>query len=109
MISLVDQSASVTVSLGEKVTVRIEESLSDGLLWSYPRINGDGLSLHTSRSLTDEDSRIEYREFVFTTHSVGRNWISSSLKQAGISQGVKQLEMIVDVHDSNQTSEERSR
>ena len=97
MISLADQSASVTVNLGEKVTIRVEESLSSGLLWSQPLIDGDGVTLQTSRSLTDDDTRIEYREFVFQTHRSGRNRISSSLKQAGIEKGVKKLYMVVDV------------
>lgn len=71
VISLVDQSGSIAVRLGEKVTVRIEESLDNGLMWSYLLIDGDGLTRQASRSMTDDETRIEYRKFVLQTHRTG--------------------------------------
>ena len=72
MISLEDQVASVSVTLGERVTVRVEESAADGLLWSSPKIEGDGLQLVRSTALGEDVNRVQYREFVFTTHKPGR-------------------------------------
>ncbi|MFT7221413.1 MAG: putative secreted protein [Candidatus Azotimanducaceae bacterium] len=97
LISLLDQEASVTITLGEKVTVRIEESAVHGFLWSPPRIKGDGLSLDGSRSLRINDPQVEYREFVFRAHHSGRNLVSASLRQAGLEEGIKNFSMIVDV------------
>lgn len=104
MISLLDQATSVTVTLGEKVTVRIEESAVHGLLWSPPRIKGEGLSLDGSRSLRISDPEVEYREFVFRAHQSGRNLVSASLRQAGLEEGIKNFSMIVDVLEPAQLS-----
>ena len=119
MISLIDQAASVTVTVGEKVTIRVQESATHGFIWSSPMIHGNGLSLDASRSLTvrepdvdgfeiNQDPRdqsgpshgsIEYREFVFRTHHCGRHFVSASLRQAGLEEGIKNFSMIVDVRE----------
>ena len=103
MISLLDHATSVTVKVGEKVTIRIEESAVDGLLWSAPQILGNGVSLDASRSLTIEDSNVEYREFVFRTHQSGQNLVSTSLRQAGLEEGIKNFSMVVNVREARES------
>ncbi len=90
---------SVSLSIGEKVTVRIEEQLGYGLIWSAPGIDGRGLTLTGTRSIKPDAKDFEYREFVFTSHETGRNFVSASLNHAGFSRSVKEFFMIVDVLD----------
>ena len=97
MISLEDQTTSVAVALGERVTVRVEESAAQGLLWGSPRITGSGLQLVRSTSLGEDRNQVGYREFVFSTHKAGRNLVTVVLKQVGMEVGIKTLCVVVDV------------
>jgi hypothetical protein len=97
VISLSDSIMGVSVSIGEKVTIRIEEQLKHGLIWSAPGIDGQGLTLTGTRSIKPDANDAEYREFVFTTHQAGRNFVTASLNQSGLSRSVKEFFMIVDV------------
>lgn len=83
-------------------------------------IEGNGLSLDASRSMTIdgpdpialqkegvtqnicsnfETASVQYREFVFGTHHSGRHLVSTSLRQAGLEEGIKNFSMIVDVRE----------
>ena len=103
MISLSDNATSVSVKLGEKVTVRIEEKLDYGFIWSTPIIEGKGLTLTGTRSLKLGTEESEYREFVFSTHRAGKNLVSASLQQVGFEQGVKEFFMVVEVVDHSES------